>query len=160
MNTQQQVHELESRPDINQIMANYTDMRDKLAQRLTAELDMGDWQDLHDGRESGCANEFPNVDRYDVVRHNLDRLSNDRSISTEQWPKAVEIISNVASTYGFNRTGPRVDKPPSHYITILDQYGAELFVGTEQQTVISVTTGCHLTPQAKARGTTGTTATP
>ena len=149
---QQQLNELMSRPDINQVIASYTDMRDKLAQQLTTEFGMGSWQSLHDGRDSGCANEFPNVDRYDVVRHNLDRLSNGQILSTEQWSKAVEVASNVANRYGFTRIGPRVDKPPSHYLTILDQNGAELFVGTEQQTVISVTTGCHLTPEAKIRG--------
>ena len=153
MNSQQQQrNELMSRPDINQMIASYTDMRDKLAQQLTTEFGMGSWQNLHDGRESGCANEFPNVDRYDVVRHNLDRLSNGQTLGVEQWTRAVEVISSLANSYGFTRTGPRVDKTPSHYLTVLDQYGAELFVGTEQQTVISVTTGCHLTPDAKTRG--------
>lgn len=153
---QQQLNELMSRPDINQVVASYTDMREKLAQQLTTEFGIGSWQNLHDGRESGCANEFPNVDRYDVVRRNLDRLSSGQTLSSEQWAKAVEVISNLANSYGFTRTGPRVDKPSSHYLTVLDQYGAELFVGTEQQTVISVTTGCHLTPDAKTRGTTRT----
>jgi hypothetical protein len=65
--------------------------------------------------ESRGANEFPNVDRYDVVRRNLDRLSNGQTLSAGQWAKAVEVTSNLANSYGFTRTGPRVDKP--HHTT-------------------------------------------
>lgn len=75
---------------MDQVVATYTDMRTKLAQQLTAELGMGEWKNLHDGEESGCANVFPDIEYHDVVRHNLDRLSNSRSLSTEQWSKAVE----------------------------------------------------------------------
>lgn len=150
---QQQLNELMSRPDINQVIASYKEMQQKIAQQLTDQLGLGNWQDKHDGEQSGCANEFPNVERYDVVRQYLNSLSTDKSISTEQWSRATSIASQVASGYGFTRSGPSVDKPPHHNITLLDQYGAELFVGTEQRTVISVTTGCHLTPDAKTRGT-------
>jgi hypothetical protein len=59
-----------------------------------------------------------------------------------------------ARTYGPD-SGPVVvkDQPSDHYATFRDPFGAEITFGTAVNTVLTVRTGCHLTAEAKQRGT-------
>lgn len=45
-----------------------------------------------------------------------------------------------------------VDRPGDHEVAIYDKYGAELIVGTANNTFLSLYTGCHLTQEAKEHG--------
>jgi hypothetical protein len=152
MPTQQQYSELMSRPDIEEVVARYEEMREKIKSRLGSELGIANWEDKQDGRQSGCTNEFPGVDSRDAARKFLSFLISSRSVPVEQWSAAKNIVSEIGGQYGFTQAGVNVDKPPHFEFELKDQHKAQLSLSTEKTTVLSVETGCHLTPDAKKRG--------
>ncbi|GAA4552073.1 hypothetical protein GCM10023192_80950 [Amycolatopsis samaneae] len=153
MQPQQQYAELMKRPSLEEISKKYEELRGKIQSRLTSELGISGWEDKHDGRQSGCSNEFPDVNSRDVARNFLSFITAPSSIPAERWPAAVGIISQVGGEFGFNQQGVRVDRPPHFEFELKDQYQAQLSLSTEKTTVLSVETGCHLTAAAKQRGT-------
>src|SRR5437899_13032959 len=54
----QQLRELLQRPDIDDAVARYDQMRTEIRDRLVSEIGIMPWKDDHDGSASGCR-EFP-----------------------------------------------------------------------------------------------------
>ncbi len=149
--SQQQYAELLRRPTIDEADARYEEARKTLQTKLTDGLGLTGWADKHDGRQSGCANEFPGVDSRDAVRAFLSFITAPKGISGEQWADAKRIATEVGAGYGFTKPGVQTNKPPTFEFALRDQYGATLTLSAGTTTVISIETGCHLTTEAKAR---------
>ncbi|WP_177328851.1 LppA family lipoprotein [Amycolatopsis australiensis] len=149
--SQQQYAELLRRPTIDEAVARYEQARKTLQTRLTDELGIPGWADKHDGRQSGCANEFPGVDSRDAVRTFLSFITAPKGISGEQWADAKRIATEVGAGSGFTKPGVQTNKPPTFEFELRDQYGATLTLSSGTTTVISIETGCHLTTEAKGR---------
>ncbi|MET8997340.1 LppA family lipoprotein [Amycolatopsis sp. NPDC004169] len=149
--SQQQYAELLRRPTIDEAVTRYEEARKTLQTKLTEGLGITGWVDKHDGRQSGCANEFPGVDSRDAVRTFLSFLTAPRGISGEQWADAKRIATEVGAGYGFTKPGVQTNNPPTFEFELKDQYGAALALSSGTTTVISIETGCHLTTEAKGR---------
>lgn len=67
-----------------------------------------------------------------------------------RWDDAVRIVAEVTGEYGFGPPQTIVDRPSDHEITGFDSYGAKYLFGTAANTVLLVSTGCHL-PRAHIR---------
>ncbi|WP_407919867.1 LppA family lipoprotein [Haloechinothrix halophila] len=57
------------------------------------------------------------------------------------------------SKHGFGEPKTVADRRGDHEVAIYDRYGAELIVGTAKNTILSLSTGCHLSRDAHRRGT-------
>lgn len=103
-------------------------------------------------RDAGCGFEFPDIDLTDGESRNLSGGSSQANIPDERWPEALALVGEIAGRRGFQ--GPKVtlDRPGDHLVGFHDAYGARLDFGTEVATVTGVSTGCHLTAEAKRRG--------
>ncbi|MEU0535754.1 LppA family lipoprotein [Amycolatopsis tolypomycina] len=156
--TQQQYAELLRRPTIDEAVTRYDEARKTLQAKLADGLGLTGWVDKHDGRQSGCANEFPGVDSRDAVRTFLSFITAPKGIPGEQWADAKRIATEVGAGYGFTKPGLQTNNPPTFEFELRDQYGATLTLSSGTTTVISLETGCHLTTEAKGRiGASGTT---
>jgi hypothetical protein len=152
MSQQQQYAELMKRPTINEVVARYEEMRAKIQSKLSSDLGITNWEDKHDGRQSGCANEFPEVSSNDIVRNFMSFIIAPTNVPSEHWPAAAAIVSEISSEYGFDQKGLQLDRSPHFEFGLKDQYQAQVSLSTEKTTVLSVETGCHLTVEAKRRG--------
>ncbi|MGW3959515.1 LppA family lipoprotein [Amycolatopsis sp. NPDC005003] len=156
--SQQQYAELLRRPTIDEAVSRYEEARKTLQTKLTDDLGIAGWVDKHDGRQSGCTNEFPGVDSRDAVRTFLSFITAPKGVSSEQWGEAKRIATEVGAGHGFTKPGVQTNNPPTFEFELRDQYGATLTLSSGTTTVISIETGCHLTTEAKGRiGANGTT---
>lgn len=153
MTQQQQFSELMNRPNLDETIARYEEMRGKLRDRLTTEFGLPAWQEqTESARFSGCAPQFAAVNEQDASRKFLSRWFVAAPLLTN-WQKAKKAVSEVAGIYGFDRVSLDTMKPDDAEFNLNDQYGAELSFGSATNTVITLTTGCHLSAEAKKRGT-------
>lgn len=73
----------------------------------------------------------------------------DAGIPDAVWPRAKQIITEITAEYGFETPTLQIDEPGRHRTTGADlELGAHYEFVTEINTVMQVTTGCHL-PEAK-----------
>ncbi|WP_158605463.1 LppA family lipoprotein [Amycolatopsis panacis] len=154
----EQFHKLMKRPDIDQAMATYDEMYGKLRSQLTATVPSLKWRQTDDVSGSGCGNNFPAVNAdlrtYDAVERGLPNWVAEGKIPDEQWEAAQKVADTLLRFYGFD-SGPVVVKnqPSDHYVTFHAPDGSEVTFGTAVNTGLTVRIGCHLTADAKKRGT-------
>ncbi|WP_344430422.1 LppA family lipoprotein [Amycolatopsis minnesotensis] len=143
--------ELMQRPDIEQAQEIYTTMLTTIRERLTAELGRA-WKQGDDLSGSGCGNGYPGLDADGEIRR-LPRWDSPGNLPDAQWPRAQELVGQIAATYGFN-PAPKVfkDAPSNHDVVYRKSDGALLNFGTGKNTSVRVDTGCHLTVEAHRRG--------
>jgi hypothetical protein len=159
MPRQQQYSELMNRPNIDETIARYEEMRTAIRNELAKEINISQW-----AKQSGsanyteCAREFPDVDAKDAQKQHPETWYSTVKINPEKWTKAKEIVSSVAATYGFNKVSLVVDRTDDLQFNLTDAYSAELSFGSAKNTILGLTTGCHPTADAKKRG--ASTATP
>lgn len=152
-NPYEQFRELMGRPDIEQVARRYDEMRATIREQLVSEVGLPPLkEDIGSGGSSGCR-DFPAIQGGDDETRTLPRWSVEANLPDEKWPRAVQIVDEIARSYGFE-TPPRViiDRPGDHEITTTDTYGADLVLGTKATTILTVRTGCHLTVEAHKRG--------
>jgi hypothetical protein len=70
-----------------------------------------------------------------------------------KWESAVAAVAEIARPYGFGEPKVVVNRPSDHEVSFRDGHGAEMLFGTAKNTILSLTTGCHLTVAAHQRGT-------
>lgn len=140
---------LAQRPTIEDIRATYEDMQARLLARLSAEVGPLQWVNRENFSGAGCA-DFPNVDGQSLT---LDGWKSEGNLPDTRWDDAVRIVAEVTGEYGFGAPEPIVDRPSDHEITATDPYGGHYLFGTAVNTVLLVSTGCHL--PAAAHPTTG-----
>lgn len=152
----QQIRELLKRPDIDDAVSRYEQMRREIRERIATEIDLPPWQDDNDGSASSCR-EFPDIDGAEKESRGLSILYTEGNLPDDKWPRAVEIFSEVIRSYGFE-SPPRVivDRPGEHKVTAADQFGANVNFGTKVNTTLSLLTGCHPTETGRGRHTTMT----
>lgn len=152
MQRDQQYAELMNRPNISEAVVLYEDMRGKIRDRMSSEFTLPKWTEQQDSsRFSGCAPQFSEVDQKDSTKKYLPRWFTTAPLGAK-WQKVKEIVTEVAAGYGFNRISLDIAKPDDAEYNLNDQYGAELSIGSAKNTVLALTTGCHLTAAAKQRG--------
>ncbi|APU18937.1 LppA family lipoprotein [Actinoalloteichus sp. GBA129-24] len=135
------------RPSIEQITERYEEMQERITTRLSEELGPWEWVNDQNMTRSGCA-EFPHVGG---ESRSLDRRHFLGSLPDAQWPQAVAIVTEISGEYDFGEPEVIVDRVGDHEIVGHDPFGARYTFGTAANTLLSVSTGCHL-PQETGGG--------
>ncbi|MGH3799559.1 MAG: LppA family lipoprotein [Pseudonocardiaceae bacterium] len=138
---------LAQRPTIEAIRATYETMQARLRDRLSAEVGPLQWVNDENFSGAGCA-DFPNVGGHSLT---LDRWTSEGNLPDAQWDRAVRIVAEVTGEYGFGAPRVVVNRPSDHEITATDRYGGHYLFGTAANTVLMVSTGCHLPANAHPR---------
>ncbi len=138
---------LTQRPTIEDIRATYEDMQVRLRDRLSAEVGPLNWVNRRNFSGAGCA-DFPNVGGESLT---LDGWMSEGNLPDTRWGDAVLIVAEVTGEYGFGTPRVVVDRPSDHEITATDRYGGHYLFGTAVNTVLLVSTGCHLPANAHPR---------
>ncbi|HEX2297216.1 MAG TPA: LppA family lipoprotein [Pseudonocardiaceae bacterium] len=131
---------LAQRPTIEEMSAAYEQMQTRLRDRLSAELGPLRWVNRENRGGAGCA-DFPGAGGQSLT---LDRWTSEGNLPDAQWDRAVQIVAEVTGEYGFGPPESVVDRPGDHEITATDRYGGGYQFGTARNTVLMVSTGCHL----------------
>lgn len=159
VSVQQQFDELMKRPDIDEAVRGYRAMLADVRRALTARFNLTGWRSGGGGRVSPGCNDFPDVDAWDAEQHLGDDWATDQPV-TAKWPDVVSVVKNTAARHGFTDVIFEAGKAEHREIQIKDRYGAELYVGTGNNTIVGISIGCHLNPDAKRRGTPTSTSAP
>ncbi|MGH3929352.1 MAG: LppA family lipoprotein [Pseudonocardiaceae bacterium] len=133
---------LAQRPTIEDIRATYEQMQSQLRDRLSAEVGPMQWVNRENFSGAGCGDD---VDGQSLT---LDGWKSDGNLPDTQWDRAVRIVAEVTGDYGFGSPQVVVDRPGDHEITATDPFGAKYLFGTAVNTVLLVSTGCHLPADA------------
>lgn len=141
---------LHERPDIEQITANYQQMQTQMRERLSAEVGPLEWAERFGEAGRGCGFDFEDVDG--AVSKSLPTWVSDGNLPDADWDRASAIVAEIAASQGFAQPREIVDRPDDHQVRISDPYGGELIFGTAKNTILSVSTGCHLIARAHTGG--------
>ncbi|MGH3785784.1 MAG: LppA family lipoprotein [Pseudonocardiaceae bacterium] len=131
---------LAQRPTIEDIRVTYEEMQARLRDRLSTEVGPLHWVNRKNFSGAGCA-DFPNVGGQSLT---LDGWMSEGNLTDTRWADAVRVVAEVTGEYGFGTPRVVVDRPSDHEITATDQYGGHYLFGTAANTVLLVSTGCHL----------------
>lgn len=143
--------QLMQRPDLETAQAEYLALLERIRTRLVDDLGIKPFIPAEESvRGAACPGELSEVDEAEV-RFYPSAYSRG-TISDADWPRAVEIVTSITSKHGFGEPKTVVDRSGDHEVAIYDTYGAELIFGTAKNTIVGLTTGCHLTREAHQRG--------
>jgi len=144
--------ELMKRPNLTQVQTDYQSMFETIRERLVAEVGVAQWVP-HDEPISGsaCGGDLSKLSGAEVLR--MDAGMSPGNLPDAKWDQAVTIVTEVAGNRGFGAPKVIVSGPNDHEVSFRDPYNGELLFGTGGNTVLAVTTGCHLTQQTHQRGT-------
>ncbi|MBP2331020.1 hypothetical protein JOF56_011405 [Kibdelosporangium banguiense] len=149
-----QFAELMTRPDIDSAVKRYEELRAKIRSRLVDAKFLASWQERPDSSGGGgCSRDFPEVTSDDARFLALPTWRSDGNLPDGKWDAAVAAVTEIARQYGFGDPKTVVNRPSDHEVSTRDGYGAELLFGTAKNTILTLTTGCHLTAAAHQRGT-------
>lgn len=145
--------QLMQRPDIETVDADYSALLERIRTRLVDELDITPFIPNEDRpmSQSACPGELSAVDEAHVRRYTSGHSPG--TISDADWPRAVDLVTDITSKHGFGEPKTVVDRKGDHEVAIYDRYGAELIFGSARNTILSLATGCHLSRDAHQRGT-------
>ncbi|MFF0144443.1 LppA family lipoprotein [Amycolatopsis sulphurea] len=153
----EQFNELMKRPDIDRAAAGYEELYAKVREQVTAEVPALKWEVANPESSAACGNDFAAVNadlrKNDAEVKGLANWVAKGNLPDFQWKHVASTVGQVAGTYGFGGGEVVVDQPGNHEIVFRDQYNAELNFGTAVNTTLLLRTGCHLTAEAKKRGT-------
>ncbi|PFG47913.1 putative LppA-like lipoprotein [Amycolatopsis sulphurea] len=154
----QQFAELMKRPDIDQASARYEQMYGETRQRLVAEFPTLQWRQSLEQTSASCGNDFAAVNAglrtHDAIVRGMGNWVGTGGFRDDQWERALATVGEVAHQYGFD-AHPKViaNQPGNHESIFRDEYNAELTFGVGKNVGLTFESGCHLTAEAKKRGT-------
>ena len=157
--------ELAARPTLEETIARYDQMLQRIRDRLDTELGPFTWYEARPRTWGTCGRDFPF--QLGGRTTSSPHWGFEGSIPDDQWPRAQRIVADVTAEYGFATAGLQIDTPaapdkPGHHLTggVDTTLGAHYDFGTNVNTGIGVTTGCHRstnpTPWAPSTGTPAT----
>lgn len=144
--------ELRQRPDIEQMQADYLAMLERIQNKLVDEIGIRPFppEEEEPISASACPGDLSAVHGGEVRSYQFG--ASPGNIPDADWPRALKLVTELAGKHGFTQAKPVVDRPGDHEVSITDRYGAELIFGTAKNTILSLSTGCHLTREAHQRG--------
>lgn len=110
---------------------------------LDTDLGPFDWFRVRDRAESTCGVDFP----AELGGRNISLApwGFEGNIPDGKWTRARQIFADIAAEYGFRTGGLQLDEPGRHTASGVDTtLGAQYNFGTDINTSMRVTTGCHL----------------
>ncbi|WP_410625712.1 LppA family lipoprotein [Amycolatopsis sp. cmx-8-4] len=144
MSKQQQQAQLATRPTLNEAIAGYEKLRVSIRERLTADFGVAQWTEEPNSAEfGGCAPQFPDLTEQEASKKFLSRWSAPTSLLSS-WDQVKRVVREVAGGHGFTTVALDTQHADDAELNLTDQLGAQLSVGSGKNTVMSLTTGCHL----------------
>lgn len=132
--------QLAQRPSLEDATARYEQMRTEIRDRIATELGPYEWINTENGIDSGCTGDFSTLGGKSMF---LDHWYIEDNIPDAQWPRAVQIVTEITGHYGFAEPNTIIDKPGNHKISGFDNYAANYTFGTAVNTTLSTDTNCH-----------------
>lgn len=153
MTREEKFAELMRRSTEEQIVQQYDQMQQEIADELTTAIGLPAWT-INDttGGEALCGHEFSNLGG-DAGTKSLPILNAAAPIPDERWDQAVQIAETIARKNGFGAPQRLVDRTGHHIVDFKDKWGGMLGIDTKVHSTLSVRTGCLLTEEAHQRGT-------
>lgn len=157
--TRAEFAELMQRPDLTEIATRYQQMYTQLRSAFAAAYPGLTWTERIPPGGAGCGGDFAAVNNRlretDAGERGLGNWEATQHIPDGDWKHVQEIIAGVVGPYGFTiHPNFAVDRPGAiRDADYPDAYGGELSVTVGRGIEFSLHTGCHLTPDAKRRGT-------
>lgn len=145
-------NELMKRPSVTAVDADYQSMFSTIRERLTADVGVGAWApDLDPVSGSFCDGDLTKLDGSGMRFYNAG--TSHGNLPDAKWDRAVTIVTAVARQHGFTAPEVIIDGPGDHEVEFHNSYGGKLLFGTGANTILTGTSGCHLTEEAHQRGT-------
>jgi hypothetical protein len=134
--------ELAARPSLETMVARYEEMQQRIRDRLDTEIGPFAWKVVRDGDQGGCGANFPGMGG---LTRDLPPWGFDANIPDTDWPRAKQIVTEITAEYGFETPTLQIDRAGYHKTTGAGlELGAHYELGTQINTTMQVTTGCHL----------------
>lgn len=144
MSKQQQQAQLATRPILNDAITGYEKLRTAIRDRLSADFGVTQWTEEPNSAEfSGCAPQFPDLTEQEAAKKFLSRWYTTTSL-LPQWDRVKQVVREVAGQHGFTTITLDTNQAGDAELNLADALGAQLSVGSSKNTVLSLTTGCHL----------------
>ncbi|MGK4592909.1 LppA family lipoprotein [Amycolatopsis sp. w19] len=144
MSKQQQHAQLATRSTLDEAVVGYEKLRTAIRERLTTDFGVTQWTEEAGSTEfSGCAPQFPALTEQEAAKKFLTRWYAPTSL-LERWDQVKQVVREVAAGSGFTTVTLDVNQAGDALLTLTDELGAQLSVGSGKNTVMSLTTGCHL----------------
>jgi hypothetical protein len=144
MSKQQQQAQLAARPTLDEAVAGYEKLRTTLRERLARDFGVTGWTEEPGSTEfSGCAPQFPALTEQEASKKFLPRWYAPMSL-LPRWDQVKQAVREVAGGHGFTTVALDANQAGDAELNLTDQLGAQLSIGTSKNTVLSLTTGCHL----------------
>jgi len=144
--------ELMKRPNATEADSEYQSMFQTIRERLNAEVGVAAWvPDDEPMSSSACSGQISGMGDAEVRR--LDAGMSPGNLPDALWDRAVAIVTEVAGQHGFGAPEVIVSGPGDHEVSFRNTYNGRLLFGTGANTILAVTTGCHLSEEAHRRGT-------
>ena len=154
--------ELAARPPVEDMIARYDEMLQRVRDRLDADLGPFAWYEADPRSWSGCGWDFSGLGGHNT---SSPLWGFDGNIPDDRWPHARQIVADIAAEYGFATAGLQIDTPaapgaPGYHLSggVDTALGARYSFGTQVNTSLRVTTGCH--PSASPKPWATSTPTP
>ncbi|MGV9297181.1 LppA family lipoprotein [Amycolatopsis sp. NPDC003676] len=141
-------------PDIDQAAAQYQRMADELQTALGDQIPaLKHWTLTNEQIRAACGNDYPGIGSAGEDL-SLENRVVPVKLSDADYERALGIVGAVATKYGFTSQPQRMhDAPGSHDAFFHNQADASsIQFGTDKQTLIGITVGCHLTASTKKLG--------
>jgi hypothetical protein len=152
MSSQDQYTELQRRPSIEDVITRYDTLREQLRDALTTQLGVTSWtKQPGSASRTECVREYPQVRAGEAEKQHLDTWFSPTVIAPDKWPQAKSIVSNLAGAQGFTTTKLVIDRPNDLQLDLGDALGAELSFGSAKNTILALTTGCHMAAEVKKK---------
>ncbi|WP_317495315.1 LppA family lipoprotein [Haloechinothrix sp. LS1_15] len=155
MSLEEQYETVAERPDRKQAIAAYEELQEKVRAALRERFDFPEWEP-GGGEERttpGCS-EFPDLIGLDAASTGLQNWIAEAGISPYDWSDAQDILREAGREYGFEQVTLDIQESHDLSFELTNDTGAKLRLmsGRNTNTVLRVSTGCHLEPAAKERG--------
>lgn len=145
---------LMKRGDIDNVVAKHKKMYTEILNELSSNISMlRHWSEFEPAARSGCGSDYPGIGS-DGETHDFNDYTVNGKLSDSEYEQALKIIGQVGKKYGFASSPQRLhDSPGSHDAAFHNtENESEITFGTDKNTLIGVSVGCHLTVEAKKRG--------
>jgi hypothetical protein len=150
----QQYAKLIQRPSLEEIKTQYQLTLSEIRKMTVSEFGLPAWEappeDPIGG--AGCGFNFPDVNLPDGQTLTIDGGYSRANIPDARWADAVAKVGEIAKKYGFTQSQFFRTHPGDNDARYFTPFGDRLDFGTEKNTVLGISSDCHLSSEARQRG--------
>ena len=136
----------QQRRTIDEVEPVYLAMMEEIQGVLTDRFGVGEWVQRREQVQGSACDEVADGERRS---YNLGTAAR---VAEEEWDQALGAVESIAGEHGFTERVEIVDAEGDHLVDLNHADGGRLSFGTQEATVLRVTTGCHPAGAATAAG--------